>query len=460
MLLSTRQSAPAISSLLDETKAAAVIVSDDTRHIAQSAVQELLSLRDGIVQIVPSYELVSLRKSAHTETVRRDLFVRPQNFNDITANAVILHSSGTTGLPKAIRQSHRWTLGCCNIEDADSSLTQGILALTPAVYHVSVQQRSGQRITNHRQKGYGFLLSMRCLATGQVLSLPPASDKPLSGAEILEWLETCKADHFVTVPSVLEDLSKLNDNEGPRMLARLKYVAFGGSLMKDSLGERYANFGVRLSQLFGATETGFLSSFIYPGSEHDWRYFKLRQDIAVQVKHANCNEPDDGRRIFIVDVPGWSEPFEIRDDFRASATTPGYFKACGRLDDVIVLSHGQNVWPGAVENALTSSPLVKTAMAFGNGRPELGALVIPSQPVPAGGLRDFREAIFSLVQSISSSSREDIHWREVLIILPHDAELQTTDKGSINREETLRRYNTQIEEAYEKIACQTTRRTV
>lgn len=61
--------------------------------------------------------------------------------NDTDRNVIILHSSGSTGLPKPIYQTHKYLLGyaACHAfpEDADVS---HVCASTLPLFHVSVQR--------------------------------------------------------------------------------------------------------------------------------------------------------------------------------------------------------------------------------------------------------------------------------------------------------------------------------
>jgi long-chain acyl-CoA synthetase len=49
----------------------------------------------------------------------------------------------------------------------------------------------------------------------------------------------------------------------------------------------------------------------------------------------------------------------------------------GRAKDTIVLSSGENIEPGPLEEALVSSPLIEQVMLVGQDERQLGALVVP-----------------------------------------------------------------------------------
>lgn len=49
----------------------------------------------------------------------------------------------------------------------------------------------------------------------------------------------------------------------------------------------------------------------------------------------------------------------------------------GRAKDTIVLSSGENIEPGSIEDAAVCSPLIKHCVVLGQDRRSLGALVVP-----------------------------------------------------------------------------------
>jgi long-chain acyl-CoA synthetase len=56
----------------------------------------------------------------------------------------------------------------------------------------------------------------------------------------------------------------------------------------------------------------------------------------------------------------------------------GYLVFRGRRKQLLVLSTGKNVVPGPIEDALAESPLIEQCLLVGDGRPAVGALVVPN----------------------------------------------------------------------------------
>jgi long-chain acyl-CoA synthetase len=70
----------------------------------------------------------------------------------------------------------------------------------------------------------------------------------------------------------------------------------------------------------------------------------------------------------------------------------GYLQITDRKKDIIVLSGGDNVSPGRVEGFLTLESEISQAMAFGNQRPHLVALLVPDDEFLAEWAKEHNKA--------------------------------------------------------------------
>lgn len=144
ILLSPRLNPASIQHLLTALKAQAVITSP--RHVGTvKAAFESTSLEYGRggtkVQVARPFEDY-LYEAWQGKAIPADVTIcAPRHFlSDSDRNVIILHTSGTTGLPKPVHQPHKMLLGyaCChrptNIEDVEG-LNLSMLPL----YHVSHQ---------------------------------------------------------------------------------------------------------------------------------------------------------------------------------------------------------------------------------------------------------------------------------------------------------------------------------
>jgi long-chain acyl-CoA synthetase len=80
-----------------------------------------------------------------------------------------------------------------------------------------------------------------------------------------------------------------------------------------------------------------------------------------------------------IDGEGWFDTGDL-----GLLLADGSLVLTGRAKDTIVLSSGENIEPGPLEEALAASPLVEQVMLVGQDRKQLGALLVPrAEPLQA-----------------------------------------------------------------------------
>lgn len=263
-------------------------------------------------------------------------------------------------------------------------------------------------------------------------------------------LEKYKAKSFTTVPYILEEISKLPEDEGIAHLTALQYVACGGGPLSIPVGDYLVLRGIRLLNHFGSTETGPLSPFMVPGKGYDWHYWPLRNDLNVEIEPHGTDQTA-GRQCYQFSVTpfGWSEQFELQDRFeKDSQSEIPAFRAVGRQDDLLVLVNGLKVQPKILESAVSNSNLVSAALAFGEGEFEIGLIIEPAQPLDDA--QEFKLAIWPIVQEACQQmdSHAQISSMESLVVLGPGETLPRSDKGSVLRKEACSQYERSIREVY------------
>jgi long-chain acyl-CoA synthetase len=89
-----------------------------------------------------------------------------------------------------------------------------------------------------------------------------------------------------------------------------------------------------------------------------------------QVMGGYFHKPEATARV--LDAEGWFDTGDL-----GRLLPDGSLVLTGRAKDTIVLSSGENVEPGPLEEALAASPLVEQVMLVGQDRKQLGALLVP-----------------------------------------------------------------------------------
>lgn len=215
LILSIRLQVPAYISLLEETDCWIILTTDQfSATIAgikrQRAVQCLPLLT------VDDYRFISDAPPFPTT------FTGPSQSSKI---AWIIHSSGSTGLPKPIFQTHRSCL-------ANYEKNFGLRAfITLPLYH------------NH-----GVCCTFRSLYARKTIYLYNGN-LPFTGQNLVSVLRYVRPEIVYCVPYILKLLGELP--EGVEELKRPKMVLFGGSACPDEIGNYLTAEGVNLVGHYG-----------------------------------------------------------------------------------------------------------------------------------------------------------------------------------------------------------------
>lgn len=214
LFLSNRLPQEAYVSLLKETKCAKIVVSPAYMSVVQD-IQSIYPIK--AINILEQEEFTQYRTTPfHVKSVS----------NASQRIAFIVHSSGSTGLPKPIFQTHR----AC-VSNYSGGLPYRAF-LTLPLFH------------NH-----GISTLMRALCAGKQLAIYNSS-LPLAGSTLIEAMEATKPESLHCVPYALKLLAESSD--GIEALKRCKLVLYGGSSCPDDLGDHLVQNGVYLVGHYGA----------------------------------------------------------------------------------------------------------------------------------------------------------------------------------------------------------------
>ncbi|KAF2258971.1 putative NRPS-like enzyme [Lojkania enalia] len=432
LLLSARLNPAAVRKLLDTTGSNALLASPRFQRTAQEAVE----MADVQARSVSSYE-----RHHYSHFLDESVPLAPNiasichpnyHTDETDRKAIILHSSGTTGFPKPIYQSHEYLVGfaaCHNLKKNEAE-TRNLSTLP--LYH-----------------GFGVLAPCLSLSIGLTMCMP--SNSIVSADTVLELLHLTNARSMMTVPSVLDDLSQIQGSHAIAALCSLQFVAVGGGPLPTAVGDKLAGAGVKLINHFGATEVGALSPVFVQTEEYDYRYIRLRQDYDYTFEAVE-GAPD---RCKLTTHPfGWDTPFPIQDQLHRRPEAPNTdFKVASRTDDVIVLATGEKVLPGIMESAFAHHPECKAAIVVGQGRFEVGLLIDPRRKRSGNEAESFKTEIWQFVQSVNEKvdSHARVSSREAIIIVPAEKAVPRSDKGSVLRQDAYREFEPEINQMYEQL---------
>lgn len=226
LFLSNRLSTEAYVSLLQTTNCTKLVSGSGNREVAELIqAQHPVSLFTLVEK--PAYDVPM-------PSGPRLLIPVPHNAS--TRIAFIVHSSGSTGLPKPIFQTHKACL---------SNYSSGIgfrAFLTLPLYH------------NH-----GISTLFRAIFAGKKIAMMNAN-LPLSEGNLVDAMESADPESFHGVPYALKLLSETD--RGVQALKKCKLVLYGGSSCPDEVGDELVRQGVYVVGHYGAYVHHFFSYWI------------------------------------------------------------------------------------------------------------------------------------------------------------------------------------------------------
>jgi fatty-acyl-CoA synthase len=284
---------------------------------------------------------------------RSTLPVRPP------AGKLIVLTSGTTGTPKgAARPSPKsWApagaiLSRIPLRAGEPSF------IAPPLFHT-----------------WGFAALQLALLHGSTIVLR----RKFEPAEALRAMAEHRCGTLFAVPVMLSRILELPAAELSRYDVRLRVVAVSGSALPGVLATEFMDrFGDVLYNLYGSTEVSWVSiadPTDLRADPHTAGRAPLGTTLRILDGDGNPVPTDEIGRVFVGNdmlFEGYTRagsPVEVHDGLMATGDL-GRLDADGRLHltgrgDSMIVSGGENVYPGPVEDVLSAHPEIREAAVIG-----------------------------------------------------------------------------------------------
>ncbi|MGH3646257.1 MAG: acyl-CoA synthetase [Micromonosporaceae bacterium] len=282
------------------------------------------------------------------------------------AGGIVLLTSGTTGTPKGAPRQVRSPLAAAEFLDRVPYRRNEATVIGAPLFH-------GTGLSQ-------FVLTL-AMASTTVMA------RRFNPEQTLARIEKYRCTGMVLVPTMLQRILDLGDEVLKRHdTSSLRILFTAGSALSPEVGNRATEaFGEVIYNLYGSTEVA-VASVATPA---DWRAApgtvgKPPVGCRVVLYDADdrpVTEPERPGRVYVSSglkfggYTGGGSKDEI--DGLMSSGDVGHFDAEGRLfidgraDDMIV-SGGENVYPGEVENLLVEHDKINDAAVIGVPDPEFG----------------------------------------------------------------------------------------
>ena len=278
----------------------------------------------------------------------------------------IILTSGTTGTPKG----------------AQRNSPKGLAGIAGLLHEIPYRSGQTMVVAAPLFHSWGFINSVFALTLGCTIVL----DRRFDPETVLRRIEQHKADVLIAVPVMLLRITSLD----PELTAKydvgnLKIVSLSGSALPGGLALEWMDrFGDNIYNMYGSTEVAFAS---------------VAGPADLRRNPSTAGRPPRGTRIRLVDDEGRDVPQGVtgRIFVNNSMTFEGYtgggnkdnlgdyissgdvghLNSDGLLfidgrDDEMIVSGGENIFPGEVEDLITGHELVIESAVIGVKDDEFG----------------------------------------------------------------------------------------
>jgi carnitine-CoA ligase len=370
-------------------KIGAVIVAMNTRIMGEN-LKSMIQTSDSRWVVLSSdfrsrYEAIKHKITGVEMVVMKDAFFKnsPSTLPaDIPVTEdiepmIISFTSGTTGLPKMVRNSHRAYITaardlasyCLAISEDD------IIYSCLPLYHANPQ--------------------VYCVLTALVADAGVVVAPAFSASRFWQDVRKYNATVFSYVGAVLPILLAQPERSDDGNVPATKCV--GGGAAKEVYEAITRRFGVTVHELYGMSETGTFNTINRPGKGRAGTIGQIRNGFEIKIFDDKDNGLPAGEIGEIVIRP--TLPYIMFDGYykspeetvRSSSNwwfhtgdlgkvdEDGYYYFCGRKKESIRRG-GENISPNDIENAINAHPAVAESAAFGIADPimeeEIGVAVV------------------------------------------------------------------------------------
>ncbi|KAG6896169.1 putative NRPS-like protein biosynthetic cluster, partial [Termitomyces sp. T32_za158] len=455
--ISPRNTPAAIVHLLLKTSCHRLITTSATLSSLLDGVKtELVADFDLSIEEIPMLYQIYPRLGNETVYDPFERYPPPLMRPHMSDVALYLHSSGSTGFPKAVPQTYlilaHWAALPSLIQFRDHRPRVRIAAMMLPPFHtlgIYVQ----------------ILYTMFGLVSLGVY--PPqvtASERtPMipTPENILKHTRCSESNSMITIPALLQVWAQ--SPEAVDFLRTLHFVGYSGGAVAPKLGNFMVSNGIRLNPGYGGTEFGSPTYAIpRPGDESDWAYmeFSDRSEVRWVPQGDGTFEcqflTTDTHSLAVENLPD-VRGYATSDLFEPHPTKPYLWKIVGRIDDVVIHSSGEKTVPAPMEDIVMSSPYVMGTVIFGRAHDQPGILIEPKEQYDIDiadqtQVAKLRNTLWSVIEEANKVAPAFSRiFKEMILVTSKGKPLPRTGKGTVMRKLALKAYDNEIEKLYHTV---------
>lgn len=362
-------------------------------------------------------------------------------------HSMIIHSSGSTGLPKPIIHTNRSLMLIARMYRLFQSFVVENWYLCFPLYHIA-----------------GVSIILGGIPSALPTSFPPENWPPSPGAILSAWRRLDELQYPVDclhcAPSVIEDLYEymsMNATLDLSPFLNLKILQPGGAALSPVLLKELTGMGVNVKTTYGSTEIGPPFRTIpdtrdNPGCYHVRNLFPGNQYVQMEPQGEGLFECVVYKGFELAaelwQTPDAPNPYRTSDLFLEDPPGSGLFVLQGRKDDILVHSNGEKTNALPLQMAIEEChPGINKVMVFGTNQPCTSAVL----ELVGDNTSDMEEVFQSIAEAckgVPTYSRVD---RSMVLVVSKSEKLPVTPKGNVRRKEAWKLYGARIEALYSSL---------
>ena len=228
-----------------------------------------------------------------------------------------------------------------------------------------------------------------------------------------------------------------------------RFFAVGGARVSPTLLQRAEAAGLPVFEGYGLSECASVVCLNTPAAAR-------RGSVGAVLPHARMRIADSGEihvagAVMAGYVGAARQPTtrEVATGDLGRIDAEGFVYVSGRAKNLFINSYGRNLSPEWIESELAQEPAVGQAIVFGEARPNVVALIVPSHPgVPASAIAEGVSRANARLPAYARVARYHVATERFSI-----ANGLLTGNGRPRREKVLERYADTIERLHEDAGC-------
>lgn len=415
--------------------------------------KELTALIDAIRAVKPNFDYWSIPDLDELLCVTSTHFTYDYDFDEAKNHPIlVLHSSGSTGLPKPVVMTN----GSFAVIDNDRNFPSvpGRRNHDLTVWDFSgADARLYEPFPPFHLAGFFNKVTVPLFTHTIAIFGPPS--RPPSGGLAAEIMQQQKLRGLLLPPAVTEQL--LQEPNGLDYFKNLDIFCYAGGPLSQAAGDKISRF-TTVCQFYGSTELGQVRQLL-PRRE-DWSYmqFHPRSKLELQLVEDGAYElvvyadsSTEGEWALNHNYPGVKE-WRTKDLFRPHPDNGDLWQFYGRRDDILVLSNGEKFNPVPAETSLLQHPSLMGALIVGQSRPQPALLVEPRVGIRDSSI-DILGEVWPLVElaNLKSPGHGRIS-KSMLLLSTAEKPFVRAGKGTVVRKLTEEAYKRELDDLYMNVA--------